>query len=65
MSQITRPEGLARKRERYGRSGKAHKSQILTELAERFGYHRKAAIRALRPRAGPGRPVCAGAAQSV
>jgi len=62
MSQITREEVLARKRERYGRAGKKHKSKLIEELIELFGYHRKAAIRALRVRqriAGPfiiGRP---------
>lgn len=50
MSQITRQEVLAKKRERYPRAGKEHKTKIITELVERFGYHRKAAIRALPPR---------------
>lgn len=50
MSQITRQEVLQRKRFRYARAGKAHKAKIIDELVELFGYHRKAAIRALRPR---------------
>ena len=50
MSQITRQEVLERKRLRYGRAGKEHKGRILEELVELFGYHRKAAIRAMRPR---------------
>ena len=50
MSKITRQEVLAKKRNRYARAGKEHKSKIITELVELFGYHRKAAIRALRPR---------------
>lgn len=50
MSQITRSEVLARKRDRYARAGKEHKTKIINELVELFGYHRKAAIRAMRPR---------------
>lgn len=50
MSQITRREVVVRKRERYARAGKEHKSKIIDELVELFGYHRKAAIRALRAR---------------
>jgi hypothetical protein len=48
MSQITREEVLAQKRLRYVRAGREHKKKILDELVELFGYHRKAAIRALR-----------------
>lgn len=48
MSQITRQEVLAQKRLRYVRAGRRHKKKILDELIELFGYHRKAAIRALR-----------------
>ena len=47
MSQITRQEVLAKKRDRYARAGKEHKTKIINELVELFGYHRKAAIRAL------------------
>ena len=54
MSQITREEVLVRKRLRYERAGKEHKGKIISELVELFGYHRKAAIRALRPPAAPG-----------
>jgi hypothetical protein len=50
MSQITRQEVLAKRRERYGRAGKEHKTKIINELVELFGYHRKAAIRALQRR---------------
>ena len=50
MSNITRQEVLARKRDRYARAGQEHKSKIITELVELFGYHRKSAIRALQPR---------------
>jgi hypothetical protein len=62
MSQNTRQEVLLSKQERYQRAGKEHKTKILDELVELFGYHRKAAIRALRKRQGqrvayaPGRP---------
>jgi hypothetical protein len=47
-SQITRQEALAAKRDRYARAGKEHKTQIINELVELFGCHRKAAIRASR-----------------
>jgi hypothetical protein len=50
MSQITRQEVLVQKRDRYARAGKEHKTKILNELVELFGYHRKAAIRALQVR---------------
>ena len=50
MSQITRTEVLVQKRDRYARAGKEHKTKIINELVELFGYHRKAAIRALQPR---------------
>lgn len=60
MSEITRQEVLARKRERYGRAGKVHKSKIITEVVELFGYHRKAVIRALRPRRRPAAPFVRG-----
>ncbi|MFM8620135.1 MAG: integrase [Opitutaceae bacterium] len=62
MSEKTRQEVLAKKRGRYARAGKEHKGKILDEVIELFGYHRKAAIRALRPKAAvsapyvPGRP---------
>ena len=49
MSQITRQEVLAKKRERYVRAGKEHKTKIVNELVELFGYHRKAAIRGSNP----------------
>ena len=41
MSQITRQEVLAAKRERYARAGKEHKTRIIHELVELFGCHRK------------------------
>src|SRR5262245_51131267 len=50
MSQITRQEVLVHKRARYARAGREHKTRMLDELVELFGYHRKAAIRALAGR---------------
>ena len=50
MSEKTRQEVLAQKRQRYATAGRPHKAKIITELVALFGYHRKAAIRALRPR---------------
>ena len=50
MSQITRSEVPAKKRARYARAGKEHKTKIIDELVEWFGSHRKAAIRALHAR---------------
>ena len=45
---------LAKKRARYARAGKKHKTKIINERVELFDYHRKAAIRAM-----PSRPVMA------
>ena len=50
MSQNTRQEVLTQMRRRYLRAGRPYKSQRVTELVELFGYHRKAALRALRPK---------------
>ena len=60
MSQITRKEVLERKRARYKRAGKEHKGKILNEIIELFGYHRKAAIRALQTREVKGMPYVIG-----
>ena len=38
MSQITRQEVLAKKRDRYALAGKEHKTKIINELVELFGY---------------------------
>jgi hypothetical protein len=64
MSQSTKKELLAKLRRRYRGAGLEHKSKLLDQAQELLGYHRKAAIRALRsPRleAGPriitGRPL--------
>jgi hypothetical protein len=48
MSQKTREEVLGKLRPRYARAGKEHKGKIITEVVRLFGYHRKAAVRALR-----------------
>lgn len=45
MSEITRPEVLARQRDRYARAGQVPKAKIRDERVELFGYHRKAATR--------------------
>lgn len=65
MSQKTRVEVLTKLRQRYKSAGKEHKSKLLTQAQELLGYHRKAAIRALRasaptvsgPRILTGRPL--------
>jgi len=64
MSQRTRNEVLAKMKRRYRTAGMEYKTKLLDQAQALFGYHRKAAIRALRaPRveAGPriltGRPV--------
>ena len=48
MSQLTRKEVLAKLRRHYQRAGAEYKSKLITQAVELFGYHRKAAIRALR-----------------
>jgi len=64
MSQTTRKQVLEKLRRRYENAGAEHKRKLLDQAVELLGYHRKAAIRALRRRAverGPlirtGRPV--------
>lgn len=47
MSEITRKEVLAKMRRRYGAAGLEYKGKLIDEAVELFGYHRKAAIRAL------------------
>ena len=53
MSQNTRQEVLEKLRGRYSRAGRQHKTKIINEVVELFGHHRKAAIRALKPRPKP------------
>ena len=60
MSQNTRREVLVKQRARYARAGKEHKTKIIDELVELFGYHRKAAIRALQGRPLRGVPFVLG-----
>lgn len=64
MSQTTRNEVLRKLRRRYLRAGRQHKRKLLDQAQELLGYHRKAAIRALRatptergPHLANGRPV--------
>jgi hypothetical protein len=48
MSQRTRKEILTKLRRRYRNAGTEHKRKLLDQAQELLGYHRKAAIRALR-----------------
>jgi len=48
MSKQTKEEVLVRLRRRYVSAGAEHKSKLLDQAIELLGYHRKAAIRALR-----------------
>ena len=64
MSKRTRIEVLQKLRRRYEAAGAEHKRKLLDQAQELLGYHRKAAIRALRqsavergPRIITGRPV--------
>ena len=64
MNRSTRVEVLEKLRRRYGNAGAEHKRKLIDQAVQLLGYHRKAAIRALRREAverGPliltGRPV--------
>jgi len=64
MNKSTRRQVLEKLRRRYGNAGAEHKRRLLDEAVQLLGYHRKAAIRALRQQVvvrGPlivtGRPV--------
>jgi len=64
MSHQTRKEVLGKMQRQYARAGQTYKRKLLDQAQELFGYHRKAAIRALRapevasdPRLVTGRPV--------
>lgn len=64
MSQKARKEVLKKMRRQYRTAGMEYKTKLLDQAQELFGYHRKAAIRALRaptvelgPRIITGRPV--------
>jgi hypothetical protein len=47
MSQKSRQEMLAKVRRSYAQAGPQYKAKLLDQVVELFGYHRKAAIRAL------------------
>lgn len=51
MSQQTRVELLAQLRRHYVRAGRPYRRQLLDQAVRLLGYHRKAAIRALRAKA--------------
>jgi hypothetical protein len=53
MSQPTKSEVLIQLRRQYRRAGRDYKRQLLTQAQTLLGYHRKAAIRALRHRLKP------------
>ena len=64
MNQSTRMQVLEKLRRRYENAGAEYKRKLIDQAVQLLGYHRKAAIRALRKRAvarGPviitGRPV--------
>lgn len=50
MSQLTKTEVLSQLRRRYVSAGQEHKHKLIHQAVELLGYHRKAAIRALRAR---------------
>jgi hypothetical protein len=52
MSQRTRKEVLERLRKSYGKGSRFERTRVLDEATRLLGYHRKAAIRALRQKAG-------------
>lgn len=62
MSQLTRKEVLAKLQRHYQRAGAEYKTKLISQVVELFGYHRKAAIRALRrrPRLEPAAPFILG-----
>lgn len=53
MSQKTRKEVLGKLRRQYAKAGPEFKRQLLDQAVEILGYHRKAAIRALRAQPPP------------
>jgi hypothetical protein len=53
MSQQTKIEVLSQLRRRYVSAGRQHKRKLIAQAVELLGYHRKAAIRALRNRPKP------------
>ena len=57
MSHKTKQEVLAKLRRSYAKAGLPYKRQLLDQAVALLGYHRKAAIRALRARPAPVRTV--------
>src|ERR1035437_2927128 len=53
MSQNTKQEVLEKLRRRYAAAGLEHRRKLIDQAVELMGYHRKSAIRALRPKAAP------------
>ena len=48
MNQVTRMQVLEKLRRRYKTAGAQHKTKLIDQAVQLLGYHRKAAIRALR-----------------
>jgi hypothetical protein len=57
MNQTTRKQVLEKLRRRYETAGAEHKRKLLDQAVQLLGYHRKSAIRALRPHSRPRGPV--------
>lgn len=57
MNQMTRKQVLEKLRRRYATAGAEHKRKLLDQAVQLLGYHRKAAIRALRRHPQPCGPV--------
>ena len=57
MNQTTRKQVLEKLRRRYETAGAEHKRKLLDQAVQLLGYHRKAAIRALRQHPQPRGPV--------
>jgi hypothetical protein len=57
MSAQTRQEVLARLRRSYAKAGTKYKTRLINQAVELFGYHRKAAIRALGRKPKPSTAV--------
>ena len=55
MSYQTKAEVLTKLRRQYARAGLPYKRQLLDQASALFGYHRTAAIRALRAQPRPPR----------
>lgn len=57
MNKQTKEQLLTKLRRRYATAGRKHKMKLIDQAVELLGYHRKAAIRALRVRAQARRPA--------